>query len=140
MTPVTIIFDMFLSLIDDPDLALISQEDSEHLLLNYLRFSTVEFHNCNKDLNIIKDDYKYLINSELTVEEIGILAYSMLLFWISPKIRREENLKQHVGTHDFSKLSNANILLRLNDLQRDTRSEVKRMKNRYQSKNMVGLG
>lgn len=140
MTPVTIIFDMFLSLIDDPDLALISQEDSEHLLLNYLRFSTVEFHNCSKDLNIVQDNYDYFINSELTTEEIGILAYSMLLFWISPKIRREENLKQHVGTHDFNKLSNANILLRLNDLQRDTREEVRKMKNRYQSKNMVGLG
>lgn len=140
MTSTDIIKDMFLSLIDDPDLAKISEEDAEHLMMNWLRLATMEFHNCRKDLTIVEIDYEYFIKSDLDNDEIGILSYSMLLAWAEPKIRCWDTIKQHTGTSDFSKLSSANILLRLNDLQEATEKKLRRLKARYHSKDMVGLG
>lgn len=153
MTSTDIIKDMFLSLIDDPDLAKISLEDVEHLMMNWIRLSTMEFHNCRKDLTIVEknitienDDgtttetVEYFINSDLDNDEIGILSYATLLAWLEPKIRCWDTIKQQTGTSDFSKLSNANILLRLNDLQENTEKKLRRLKSRYQSKDMVGLG
>lgn len=140
MTSTDIIKDMFLSLIDDPDLAKISEEDAEHLMMNWIRLATMEFNNCRKDLTIVERDYEYFIVSDLDNNEIGILSYATLLAWLEPKIRCWDTIKQHTGTSDFSKLSNANILLRLNDLQERTETKLRKLKARYHSKDMVGLG
>lgn len=140
MTSTNIIKDMFLSLIDDPDLAKISIEDAEHLMMNWIRLAIMEFHNCRKDLSIINQDGEFFIISDLSNEEIGILSYATLLAWAEPKIRCWDTIKQHTGTSDFSKLSNANILLRLNDLQERTEKKLRRLKAQYQSKDMKGLG
>lgn len=141
MTSTNIIKDMFLSLIDDPDLAKISEEDAEHLLMNWIRLSIMEFHNCRKDLTIVMgEDYEYYIKSDLDNDEIGILSYATLLAWAEPKMRCWDTIKQHTGTSDFSKLSNANTLLRLRELQEKTEEKLRRLKNRYQSRDMIGLG
>lgn len=141
MTTISIVKDMFLSLIDDVDLALLSEDDLEHLMDNWLKLSIMEFHNCKKDLTITTDDSgEMTFNDELNNEEIGILAYGMLLAWLEPKIRCWDTIKQHTGTSDFNKLSNANILLRLNDLQERTEIKLRNLKARYHSKDLVGLG
>lgn len=140
MTSTNIIKDMFLSLIDDPDLAKISIEDAEHLLMNWIRLSIMEFHNCQKDLSLVQEDGEYFIKSDLDNDEIGILSYATLLAWAEPKIRCWDTVKQHTGTSDFSKLSNANTLLRLNELQEKTEKKLRTLKARYRSKDMKGLG
>ena len=41
----------------------------------------------------------------------------MVIHYLQPKIKREENLRQFVSDKDFSKLSNANMLMRLMNLE-----------------------
>lgn len=141
MTSTDIIKDMFLSLINDRELAIIAQEDAEHLINNWLRFATMEFHNCRKDLTIEKtNEFESHIIGDLDNEEIGILAYAMLLSWVEPKIRCLDVIKSKVNTREFNQTSNANLLSKLNDLHELSEKKVRTLKNRYQSKDMVGLG
>lgn len=197
-THLDVIFDKFLSQIDDIELSLISDRDVEELLVDCLENATVEFKECKKDLTIVKsliEDFKYkntrkfsifyqlddnttvsvrdqkkeyvegvdytltyndssyeitielkqsatgeittsirkegYIKDELTLEEIYILALSMKLFWLSPKINREENLRQIMQDRDFKQLSNANMLKALLSLQKSTRQELQKFKQRY---------
>jgi len=47
---------------------------------------------------------------DLTYEEMYILAQGMVIYWLNPKVNREENLKQMVTDSDYKKLSGANML------------------------------
>ena len=107
-TDLDVIYSKFLSQIDDIELSLISDEDMESLLIDLLENATVEFKECKKDLTINVEEE--CIEADLTLEEIYILALSMKLFWLSPKINREENLRQIMQDRDFKQLSNANML------------------------------
>ena len=162
-TPLQIIFNKFLNLIDDIELSLLNEQDINEMLVEYLENATVEFHECSKDLSMVKPTYeRYVledvflgssftmpvklddntfmyfsssegtldskdyeinknediedievifnedigedvevlvikdgyINSELSLDEIYILSLCMVISWLSPKILREENLKQ----------------------------------------------
>ena len=79
------------------------------------------------------------IEADLTLEEIYILALSMRLFWLSPKIHREENLRQMMNDRDFSQLSNANMLKALLQLHTATRQELQKFKQRYAMRDFQGL-
>lgn len=79
------------------------------------------------------------IEADLTLEEIYILALSMRLFWLSPKIHREENLRQMMNDRDFSQLSNANMLKVLLQLHTATRQELQKFKQRYAMRDFQGL-
>lgn len=140
MIKVADIFDKFMSLINDPDLAIISEEDADQLLMNYLDMSITDFDNCRQTVTITEINSELFIEEDLSRDEVNILAYSMLLYWIEPKRRCWKTIENHTGTHDFGKLSNANVLLRLNDLQESTEKKLRRLRNAYQSKDMVGLG
>lgn len=140
MIKVDDIFDKFMSLIDDPDLARISEEDADQLLMNYLDLSITDFDNCRNSITMIEDNFEMFIAEDLTRDEVNILAYTMLLYWLEPKRRCWKVIENHTGTKDFNKLSNANVLLRLNDLQEYTEKKLRKLRNAYQSKEMVGLG
>ena len=205
-TQLDVIFNKFLSQIDDIELSLLEDNDLENLLIDYLENATVEFRECKKDLTIsrpfkrtysfpaersfsintlldqntkitVRDDVRELkenidysidynksileldiktkstpkgrveieissegsIEADLTLEEIYILALSMRLFWLSPKIHREENLRQMMNDRDFNQLSNANMLKALLQLQTATRQELQKFKQRYAMRDFQGL-
>ncbi|MCI5629481.1 MAG: hypothetical protein MR346_07625 [Clostridium sp.] len=205
-TQLDVIYNKFLSQIDDIELSLLMDNDLEDLLMDYLENATVEFRECKKDLTIIKpfeneyefsrgrsfsintlfneytkvtvrdgmkklrEDIDYSIDydktllelnitlksdpkdkvvieilsegsveADLTLEEIYILALSMKLFWLSPKIHREENLRQMMNDRDFNQLSNANMLKVLLQLHTATRQELQKFKQRYAMKDFQGL-
>lgn len=205
-TQLDVIFNKFLSQIDDIELGLLEDDDLEDLLIDYLENATVEFRECKKDLTInrpfkrtytfngersfsintlldqntkitvrddtrrLKENIDYSINynkslfeldiktistpkgrveieissegsieADLTLEEIYILALSMRLFWLSPKIHREENLRQMMNDRDYSQLSNANMLKALLQLQTATRQELQKFKQRYAMRDFQGL-
>lgn len=205
-TQLDVIFNKFLSQIDDIELSLLEDNDFEDLLIDYLENATVEFRECKKDLTInrpfkrtynfpversfsintlldkntkitVRDDVRELkenidysidynksileldiktkstikgrveveissegsIEADLTLEEIYILALSMRLFWLSPKIHREENLRQMMNDRDYSQLSNANMLKALLQLQTATRQELQKFKQRYAMRDFQGL-
>ena len=192
-TPLQIIFNKFLNLIDDIELSLLNEQDLIEMLVEYLENATVEFHECSKDLSMVKPTYeRYVledvflgssfimpiklddntfmyfsssegtldskdyeinknediedievifnedigedvevlvikdgyINSELSLDEIYILSLCMVISWLSPKILREENLKQTTTDRDFKQLSNANMLNRLIGLSKMARNDL----------------
>ena len=136
-TSLDTIYGKFLSQIDDIELSLIDDDDLEYFLLGLLENAIVEFKECKKDLTINIEEG--CIEADLTMEEIYILSLSMKLFWLSPKIHREENLRQIMQDRDFKQLSNANMLKALLQLQDVTRRELQKFKQRYAFNDFKGF-
>lgn len=205
-THLDVVFDKFLSQIDDIELGLLEYDDLEYLLIDYLENAIIEFKECKKNLAltkplretyrfdegvhlyvevkldedstvVVRDSYaeyeenkdyiltydKYLeelliellvqptgsveveikqkgfIEADLTLEEVYILSLSMRLFWLSPKINREENLRQMMNDRDYKQLSNANMLKALLSLHTNTRQELQKFKQRYAFNDFKGF-
>ncbi|MGL5348273.1 MAG: hypothetical protein ACRDA3_13060 [Peptostreptococcaceae bacterium] len=207
-TPLQVIFNKFLHLVDDIELSLLKEEDFNEMLVEYLENATVEFYECSKDLTIIKPTYEHYffennsygqvfsipvvldessslyvrgqegtldpteytldfsssmtgiditilngdfeddldiliirdgyIEADLTLDEIYILSLCMIVSWLSPKILREDNLKQTTTDRDFKQLSNANMLNRLIGLSKVTKEDLKKYRQNYSYKNFQG--
>lgn len=135
MTPVESVFNKFLHFIDDIELAMLDEEDIEEMLYQYLENATISFYECKKSLNIIDD----CIEGDLNLTEIYILALSMTQFWLSPKIKREENLKQMMNDRDFNQISSANMLGKLLQLDKSIKEELRICKQRYAFQNFKGF-
>ena len=135
-TPIEIVYGKFLGMIEDEEWLLVEDDVIEDLMLNYLENATVEFNECKKDLTI---DYGTMCFKEnLDLNEIMILAYAMVIHYLQPKIKREENLRQFLSDKDFNKLSNANMLLRLMGLEKATRKQLEVYQSKYCFKDFKG--
>lgn len=69
--------------------------------------------------------------SDLSGLEIRILSHAMLLHYLKPKIMTQESLKQYVSDKDFTKLSGANMLLRLMGLEKSQQKQLDILQGRY---------
>ena len=136
-TPVEKIFSRFLSQIEDESWLEIDEDVLEELMYDYLYRSIVEFNVCKKDLTI--DPIANEIASDLDEDEVLILAFGMLIHYLTPKILREENLQQMVTSSDFSKLSNANMLDKLLKLRTQIRKEYQMYLHKYELKRFEGF-
>lgn len=135
-TPIQAVYRKFLGMIEDEEWLLIDEDVIEELMLNYLENATVEFTQCKKDLSIDYDSLCFY--EELSLNEILILAWGMVVHYLQPKIKREENLRQFVSDKDFSKLSNATMLARLIELEKNARKQLETYQNKYKFKDCVG--
>jgi hypothetical protein cdifQCD-6_20548 len=135
-TPVEEIYRKFLGMIEDEEWLLVDEDVIEDLMLNYLENATVEFHQCKKDLTIDFNNMCFV--EELNMNEILILAWGMVIHYLQPKIKREENLRQFISDKDFSKLSNANMLMRLMGLEDKARKQLEVYQNKYRFKECTG--
>ena len=135
-TPVEEIYRKFLGMIEDEEWLLVDEDVIEDLMLNYLENAAVEFHQCKKDLTIDFNNMCFV--EELNMNEILILAWGMVIHYLQPKIKREENLRQFVSDKDFSKLSNANMLMRLMGLEDKARKQLEVYQNKYRFKECTG--
>ncbi|WP_101773514.1 hypothetical protein [Peptostreptococcus faecalis] len=59
----------------------------------------------------------------LSNEEVFILVKGMIIYWLQPKVNREENLKNMVTDGDYKKLSGANMLDKMIKLYKTTLRE-----------------
>ena len=135
-TPIQAVYRKFLGMIEDEEWLLVDEDVIEELMLNYLENATVEFTQCKKDLSIDYDSLCFY--EELSLNEILILAWGMVIHYLQPKIKREENLRQFISDKDFSKLSNANMLAKLMMLEKDARRQLETYQNKYKFKDCVG--
>ncbi len=135
-TQIEEVYRKFLGMIEDEEWLLVDDEVIDDLMLNYLENATVEFDDCKKDLTIDYDTMCF--NSTLDLDEIVILSVAMALHYLQSKILREENLRQFVSDKDFNKLSNANMLLRLQSLDKHFRSKFETYQNKYSYKQFTG--
>lgn len=136
-TPVEKIFTRFLSQIEDESWLEIEEEILIELMYDYLVKSIVEFNVCKKDLTIDFDNDE--IVSDLSEDEVLILAFGMVIHYLTPKILREENLQQMVTSSDFSKLSNANMLDKLIKLRTQIRNDYQMYLHKYELKSFEGF-
>ena len=67
-----------------------------------------------------------------------ILAWEMIIHYLQPKIKREENLRQFVSDKDFNRLSNANMLMRLMNLEDKARKQLETYQAKYRFKEFTG--
>ena len=117
MTPLDEIFDRFYSLIKDTDLAKLDDEDLYKLTKVYYEMAATRFKECKNNLELVQDSQgNYSIVGKLTVEEQNIIAQGMILYWIESKVNYNKLMKNQINTKDYNQLSNANVLLRLNEL------------------------
>lgn len=138
-TPFQDIYDKFLSLIDDYTLALITDEELEDLLSNYLsRAISLDFKQCRKDLNNIDKTIKQF-NDELSLEEQWIIANGMVLSWLEPKLKRERLLRDAITDRDYKETSHANQLKELMNLEEITKRKLKEYIISYTHNDFDGL-
>ncbi|OME41506.1 hypothetical protein BSK58_14900 [Paenibacillus odorifer] len=74
---------------------------------------------------IVNDPIEF--SSELTQEEIEIIALLMTVEWIRPRINNIELLKQSLNTKDWNFYSQANHLKELRTLKEETENEIDRL-------------
>lgn len=131
MTPVTKVFDRFYSLIKDTDLGKLSDEDLHKLTVVYYEMASTRFKECKKNLELIEVDGELYIMDDLTTEEQNIIAQGCVYYWIESKANYNKLMKNQINTKDFNQLSNANVLLRLNELLDFYRREFNRLRKAY---------
>ena len=136
-THVDEIFGRFLSQIEDENLLEIDEEVLEEIMYDYLCKPIVDFNVCTKDLRINPNTDE--IVSDLDEDEAQILAFGMVMHYLTPKILREENLQQMVTSSDFSKLSNANMLDKLLKLKVQIRKDYQMYLHKYELKDFEGF-
>lgn len=147
-TPFTDVYDRFFSKITDDMYLELTPEDTikdlRNLIINAIpgfEFprKKLDYHLFSKILEEIKDN-DYIINSEtkeiecsefesdLTSEEINILAILMVETWLQRQITTIENIRMKYTGSDFKMTSQANHLSKLLNLQ----TEVQRQSLHYQ--------
>ena len=131
-TPLDEIFDRFYSLIKDTDLAKLDDEDLYKLTKVYYEMASTRFKECKNNTELVQDEEgNYYTTDKLTVEEQNIIAQGMVYYWIESKANYNKLMKNQINTKDFNQLSNANVLLRLNELLDFYRREFNRLRKAY---------
>lgn len=138
-TPFQNIYDKFLSLIEDYELAIIPDDELDYLLFSYLdRAVSLDFKQCRKDLTNYNKELKQF-NEDLTGEEQWIIAYGMVLSWLESKIKRERLLRDAISDRDYEESSHANQLKELLNLEESTRKKLTEYILNYTFNNFDGL-
>ena len=131
-TPLDEIFDRFYSLIKDTDLAKLDDKDLYKLTKVYYEMASTRFKECKNNLELVQDEEgNYYTTDKLTVEEQNIIAQGMILYWIESKTNYNKLMKNQINTKDYNQLSNANVLLRLNELLDYYRKNFLRQRKAY---------
>lgn len=130
-TPLDEIFDTFYSLIKDTDLGKLSEEDLYKLTKVYYEMASTRFKECKKNLELVEHEESYYVTDVLSTEERNIIAQGMVYYWIESKANYNKLMKNQINTKDFNQLSNANVLLRLNELLDFYRREFNRLRKAY---------
>ena len=122
-TPFADIYSKFLNLIDDPDLALLTNADADFQMKQYLSDAIhLYFTPTPPELQLTEDESF----TEVVPERLqSILANAMLLVWVKPKIFKERLMRSAIADRDYSELSHANQLSVLEKLRQNATYEVK---------------
>lgn len=116
------VYDVFLSHISDH--IFMNNDEDDEMKFRYLRNSVVRFSKCKKDLSKRTND-SFL--DTLTDEEIQILGVCMVIEYLNPQIISLNNIKQALGSKDFSISSQANFLDALISLRENKKIEFNKL-------------
>lgn len=118
-----LIYDRFLSKITDYELAVLVSEEVSDNIEKFLKSAISDFKYCVIE-RLLRDDLNKTFINTLSDLEQEILAKFMLVHWVTPHILRLENIRQSLGSKDFSVFSGANFLDKLLSLKKSLIAEA----------------
>nr|WP_156736253.1 hypothetical protein [Mycobacterium sp. E3298] len=135
-TPFTNVYDVMLSQLTDP--IFLANDDDDSLKKRYLLNSIPRFARCKKDLSQ-RNDIQF--TADLSDEEMLILGTLMAVEYLKPQISSLENIKQSMGSRDFSLTSQAAHLDQLRKLRNDYKKDADDLivQYTYNNSNLSGL-
>lgn len=128
-TPVSEVFDSFLSSISDYTFLTLPDEELDERLHGFLKKAKAKFYKCKKDLDL--NDEKSHFLSELSDYEIEILSTLMMVEYIKPTMITSETMKQLLSDKDFKIYSQASHLRELTALHKGLKREARKMITDY---------
>lgn len=116
------IYDVFLSNLSDE--VFMENDLDDSLKLRYLKNAITKFRKCKKNLS---DRTDAQFNEDLSEDDIQILGLLMVPEYLNPQIVSLNNIKQSMGTKDFTITSQASFLESLMFLRKERMREVNKM-------------
>ena len=130
-TPYSEVFELFLGLISDPDLALLTEGMLDEQMLTYLNLSIVKF--TYPKVNIRdKNDDEMQFNVELSIDEKAILANLMVIEWVKTQIHNIDLMENPMTVSDFTSPNQGSMLRAINVAKDNAAKEAKQMIMAYE--------
>lgn len=121
-TPFSIVYESFLSKITDDMYMELTQTETYNMLQELLLSAIPKFEFPRKDLFDYTID-KECFNSELSNEEVNILATYMIVEWLGQQLATVENVRMKYSGSDFKFTSQANHMQKILTIKKDYERE-----------------
>ena len=135
-TSFTTVYDCFFEKITDDMYMELTEEDTSKMLTGLLRNALPHFEFPRVDIfNINLNDLSF--NSELTFEEVNIIAVYMVVEWIGQQLASIENIRMKYSGSDFKFTSQANHIAKLISLKKEYEKEGLHLQRLYKRRKRV---
>lgn len=123
MTPFSVVYKAFLRQITDDMYMEFTEQDTQKMLNELLESAIPMFEFPRKSLDTIAaepdDEEDGYFESDLTKEEINIIAVYMIENWIGQQLASVENIRMKYSGTDFKLTSQANHMSKLQSLKKE---------------------
>ena len=130
MTSYEKVYNVALSKITDPQLAMLPEEDLESVLYGWMKSAIAKHRKCTSDLSN-RDETKKQFNDTLTDLEIEILGILMAREWVSSQLLSVTNTLQVFSGKETKYFSQAQHLAELRNLDETLRLEAQHLSRDY---------
>lgn len=130
MTSYEELYDVALSKITDPQLAMLPEEDLENMLYSWMRSAIAKHRKCKSDLSDRDDELKQF-NSDLSDIEVEILGILIAREWVSGQLLSVTNTLQVFSGKETNYYSQAAHLKELQALDEKLRLEAQQLSRDY---------
>lgn len=130
MTLYSTLYERCLDKIEDPQLAMLSDEDLRHVLHGYLVSAIAKHRKCEHDLSD-RDDELMQFNSDLSDLEIEIIVILMVREWISVQLHSVTNTLQVFSGKETKWFSQSAHIAELREMDDRLRLEAQQLSRDY---------
>jgi hypothetical protein len=130
MTSYEALYNVALSKISDPQLAMLPEEDLEELLCGWMKSAIAKHRKCTSDLSDRDDELKQF-NIDLTDLEIEILGILIAREWVSSQLLSVTNTLQVFSGKETNYYSQSAHLKELQALDEKLRLEAQQLSRDY---------
>ena len=130
MTSYDTIYNRALNKLEDPQLAMLPEEDLEDMLHGYLLSAIAKHRKCEHDLSDRDEELKRF-NSDLSDLEIEILAILMLREYINQRLHSITNVLQVFSGKETKWFSQAQHIAELRAMDESLRLEAQKLSRDY---------
>lgn len=118
------VYTLFLSQIDDYELASVELDELEGLMLRYLLNATTSLQDSMINLDEISMEDKHF-GTDLTLVEKAIFAKAMKLEWVREKKYSAELMQKSIGDRDFRAVQGSSYLRELTAVERNLQDQIR---------------